>query len=535
MKNRAKNVIIAQQILKIMWGLLSACLLALVLYSTIKQDQVENRQRLTTTADAIADHIDSLISDLIESIHTMRLNGYDFKNCQQKLLPDLRKMLFNNPQLSGIVISDHKREIICSTLVENSIPVIQTLQPLTMYGPVQLTNTEKPTFIIQQRLGEYYVDLYILEQVIERTLRIPAPIAQSVALYDGNQNKIILQIEHENLTNSWQLSLPNTYFNIASISSNTDPLLAKADLTNLKKFQIIIIANPNSLSHFSLLHAILIALLLLSLSFSIYYYLHRLIHHHFSLSRTMRQALKNNQFFPMYQPIFDINTNKYCGAEVLIRWRTSTKEIITPDFFIAEAEQSELIVPITLQLIHKTFEECQNLLLSKSDFHLAFNLSAMLFTNNHFFESFLTLIKKYRIPPQQLTLELTERDLLIHDNNLLLKKMNDLRLAGFSLAVDDFGTGYASIGYLQHFPFNYLKIDQLFIRAIGTGAITETLNQSIINMAKDLNLHIIAEGVETYVQLAFLQTHGVHLLQGWYFALPMPIERLIPFLEKSSK
>jgi len=112
--------------------------------------------------------------------------------------------------------------------------------------------------------------------------------------------------------------------------------------------------------------------------------------------------------------------------------------------------------------------------------------------------------------------------------------MNDLRAAGFLLAVDDFGTGHASISYLQHFPFNYLKIDQLFISAIGTGAITEVLNKSIIQMAKNLKLHIIAEGVETAVQIDFLQAHDVSLMQGWYFAPAMPIEQLLDFLNRSN-
>ena len=128
-------------------------------------------------------------------------------------------------------------------------------------------------------------------------------------------------------------------------------------------------------------------------------------------------------------------------------------------------------------------------------------------------------------------LEITERDLLRQDDLTLVMRMKELRSLGFSLAIDDFGTGHASISYLQHFPFNYLKIDQLFIRAIGTGAVTETLNQSIIHMAKNLKLSIIAEGVETIAQQEFLQKQDVHLMQGWYFAKAMPLEQLIQFIK----
>ena len=337
----------------------------------------------------------------------------------------------------------------------------------------------------------------------------------------------------EDQSNRWQSSPPADYISQTALAEDTNPLLMKVKLTNLTNVQLILVANPNSLPHLSILHIVIIGLLLLSLSFFAYYYLHRLISHHFSLHRAIRYAIKKNNFFPVYQPIFDISTNNYCGIEVLSRWRIDNDEIITPDFFIEEAEQSGLIVPMSLQLVEKALKECQNLLHTNTDFHIAINLSAVHFSNNHFFDSFYTLCRKFQIPPQQITLELTERDLLTQEDTLLINKMNELRLAGFSLAVDDFGTGYASIGYLQHFPFNYLKIDQLFVRAIGTGAITETLNQSIIRMAKDLELHIIAEGVETYVQREFLQAQGVTLMQGWYFANAMPIEQLIPFFKRS--
>ena len=109
--------------------------------------------------------------------------------------------------------------------------------------------------------------------------------------------------------------------------------------------------------------------------------------------------------------------------------------------------------------------------------------------------------------------------------------MQELRQAGFSLAVDDYGTGHASISYLHNFPFNYLKIDKLFIQAIGTKAITESLNDVIISMAKRLDLVIIAEGVETEEQVNYLSENGVRFLQGWYFSKALPIEILTSLLQ----
>ncbi len=150
-------------------------------------------------------------------------------------------------------------------------------------------------------------------------------------------------------------------------------------------------------------------------------------------------------------------------------------------------------------------------------FHLGFNLSALHFTDSSFFSGFNKLKEQYSISPNQIIFEITERDLLDKNDLIFIGKMQELRTEGYSLAVDDYGTGHASISYLHNFPFNYLKIDKLFIQAIGTKAITESLNDAIIQMAKDLNLIIIAEGVETEEQVKYLCENGVRYLQGWYF------------------
>ena len=531
MKARTHQHANVHQILKFLWGGSSILLLILGLYYTWQQERIHNHQVLNYTAEIIGNQMDGLINELIQSVHISTINDHDIKNCNHVLLPVLQQQVFNNPQISGIAISNNKQQIVCSTLVQNSNPPIQKTRALMMYGPVQLKNKNKPVFIIQQRLGQYNLAIYVIKDVIEEALQTQASIAKRITLFDRTQNKTLLQLVRHDKSGIWQTSEHPTYITNALLTSNTNPLLTSTELANLTNLDIILLANPNNITHFSWLQGIIIGLLILSLSLFIYYYLRLLVNNHFSLHRAIRQAVKNNQFFPVYQPIFDLNANDYCGIEVLLRWRTGENEIITPDFFIEEAERSGLIVPMTLQLLEKVFNECHHLLRTHKHFHLAINLSAIHFTHTYFLDSLRDLCRKHQISSQQLILELTERDLLTQNDSLLISKMNDLRLSGFSLAVDDFGTGYASIGYLQHFPFNYLKIDQLFIRAIGTGAITETLNQSIIQMAKNLKLNVIAEGVETLNQVDFLQSHGVNLMQGWYFASAMSMEQLIILIE----
>ena len=204
-----------------------------------------------------------------------------------------------------------------------------------------------------------------------------------------------------------------------------------------------------------------------------------------------------------------------------------------PDLFIEEAENSQLIIPITLQLIDKAFFECEAYLHENNDFYFSFNFSAMHFKNADFLKDFHRLCLKHQISSHQIMIELTERQLLNQDDMDLVKCLKELRQGGFRIAIDDFGTGHASISYLQNFPFNYLKIDQSFIQAIGTGAITETLNEAIIHLAKQLQLNIIAEGVETSLQVDYLKSHQVQLMQGWYFSHPLTAEKLMEVNKRS--
>lgn len=256
-----------------------------------------------------------------------------------------------------------------------------------------------------------------------------------------------------------------------------------------------------------------------------------MMHRHDSLQWSIKRAIKNKLFYPVYQPLYNVKNKNYSGAEVLLRWRKNKEKIIMPDSFIQEAEETGLILPITLQISEIAFKETKSILKNDPQFHLSFNICALHFTDEKFFNHFYQLLENYSISPKQIVLEITERDLLDETNEIYIKKMLELREKGFSLAVDDYGTGHSSISYLQYFPFNYLKIDKLFIHAIGTKAITESLNDAIIDLAKKINLIIIAEGVETKEQVNYLLKNGIQLLQGWYFSKALSIDQLKKLLQ----
>lgn len=514
--------------LNIIWGILSLTLLCLVLFFTWQKERLNIQQSLYSLTDEIADQLDNFIQDTTHLLLTLDITSSPVTPCPPQLLKQIQQIVFNNPFISGVSIRSSDNKVHCSTLHQETISGNNTNHLLSLFGPTQINSHDKPAYILSQRLGQNSIAIYLLEQIFARNLQTSSLLAKKVSLYDKNTKKIILQISRTD-TDSWRIDDPKDYLKQKEVHQEYS--IMRVGITTLDNLEIMLQADLSKIKQITWKEELITAVIILLLCLSIYYLMRFLINRHFSFKRAILVAMRNDNFFPMYQPILDTKKEESIGAEILLRWRTSEQEVITPDLFIKDLEASGLIVHITLQLVEKAFIECQSLLINNPKFHLAFNLSSIHFTDNNFFKDFLSLCKKYHIAESQIMLEITERDLLKQDDLALVKTMKELRQAGFCLAVDDFGTGHASISYLQHFPFNYLKIDQIFIKAIGTGAITETLNKSIIQMAKNLKLNIIAEGVETFTQLEYLQSQGVHLMQGWYFATAMPLEKLIQFVK----
>ncbi|MDI9818806.1 MULTISPECIES: EAL domain-containing protein [unclassified Legionella] len=511
MKNTANNAATAQQILNIIWMLLTVLFLIIAMYYQWQHYRTQKQQQIQLAVDKVKVRVDDLIEGILHSVYSLPLYGREFKSCQHELLPQLKNITFNNPFISGIVIADENNTIICSTLDQkNRLPSLASKTP-ALLGPFKIDNVGENAFLLQQKLGQYYLGIYIIHEVIESLLESDIPAINFLGFYNTEQGEFVLKTGTNPLLDS---------------PSYSSPQIAQSQLQNLNHFVIMAATDPGQYKQGLLYPLLMIALFVMLVSFLIYFQLRNLLNKRFSLNYALNSAIKNKNFHPAYQPIMNISENNYCGAEVLLRWQTDNYEIM-PDVFIDEAEQSRLIIPITLQIIKKAFQECQDLLKNRPDFHLAFNMSASHFRDTHFFLEFYKLCKDYKILPSQIMIELTERELLDQNETQLVTRMHDLREQGYSLAVDDFGTGHASITYLQHFPFNYLKIDKIFVHAIGTGAITESLNKAIIQMASFLNLEVIAEGIETKEQLSFLQQYQVKFMQGWYFGRAVPYKQLI--------
>jgi diguanylate cyclase (GGDEF)-like protein len=240
-----------------------------------------------------------------------------------------------------------------------------------------------------------------------------------------------------------------------------------------------------------------------------------------SIEDALRHALERHEFVLHYQPKLNLQTGAITGAEALIRWRRPDGELISPAKFIPIAEESGLIVPISRWVLR---EACRQARVWRDadlpQLSMAVNISALEFRNKGFLEGIRDVLNETPLEPRYLELEITE-GIFMQDLESTGSVLQALRDMGVRLAIDDFGTGYSSLSYLRRFPIDVLKIDQSFVRDISTDPDDAILVAAIISMGKSLNLQVVAEGVETQEQLAFLRAHGCDEVQGFYFSRPV--------------
>jgi len=250
-----------------------------------------------------------------------------------------------------------------------------------------------------------------------------------------------------------------------------------------------------------------------------------------SLPSVLRGAAKRKEFFVEYQPIVDLVTGRWIGAEALVRWQRGGK-IIRPDAFIPVAEETGVITKITECVIGIVTADLPVLLRADPRFAVAINLSAPDLRSERTVDLFKSLLQHNGIRPANVMVEATERGFLDSSGARILASIHDL---GIEVSIDDFGTGYSSLSCLQTLKVDALKIDKSFVETAGTDGATSNVVSHIIGMAHSLNLTMIAEGVETQEQADFLRRNGVQFAQGWLFAKAMSLPELCAAIETSPK
>ncbi|MFD2271577.1 EAL domain-containing protein [Undibacterium arcticum] len=243
-----------------------------------------------------------------------------------------------------------------------------------------------------------------------------------------------------------------------------------------------------------------------------------------SIEKDLRNAIEREEFVLHYQPQVDIRTGRIVGMEALIRWQHPTLGMVLPHRFIGLAEETGLIGVIGAWVLHtacaqtKSWERA-----GYGQLRVAVNLSARQFTKKDLVQSIANILAETGLAPHFLELELTE-SLLMNDVEAAIEILQGLRALHVQMSIDDFGTGYSSLAYLRRFPIDVLKIDRSFVRDMTLDSDDAVIVKSVISLAHNLKLRVVAEGVETQEQLMHLRILECDVMQGYFFSNPVPAE-----------
>ena len=256
--------------------------------------------------------------------------------------------------------------------------------------------------------------------------------------------------------------------------------------------------------------------------------MHRQVIDAFQLENELQMAISKDQLIVYYQPIVSLSNFTVLAFEALVRWQHPKKGLVPPDEFIPFAEEAGLVTQVDLWVLK---EVCKQLKVWEKIGHYSDSLSVSVnFSSRHFIkpdliEKVSAILAETEIEPRKIKLEITETA-LIENRTSAVELLSKLRSLGVALSLDDFGTGYSSLSYLQQFPLNVLKIDRCFVREVDRNSKNATITRALIKIAHQLKLTVIAEGVETEEELAFLSRNDCDHVQGYFFSPPLPINKL---------
>lgn len=248
----------------------------------------------------------------------------------------------------------------------------------------------------------------------------------------------------------------------------------------------------------------------------------------------LRSVIKNKELFLEYQPIVDIHNNKFIGFEALIRWQHPELGLIPPIEFLPYAEESQAMIEIGHWVIANAIKDFKKITPNYGDSFISINISTKELDDPKTVQVINREIKKSGVAARNIAFELTETSIMRNPEDSITK-FNVLNKAGISIAVDDYGTGHSSLSYLKSLPIAILKIDKSFIDDIGKELNNTIIVKSTIQLAHNLGLKVVAEGVETKEQLDFLKNNNCDYVQGFYFAKPLPLTKIKKLMQDFSK
>jgi EAL domain-containing protein (putative c-di-GMP-specific phosphodiesterase class I) len=249
-----------------------------------------------------------------------------------------------------------------------------------------------------------------------------------------------------------------------------------------------------------------------------------------TLQLDLGDALADGQLFLLYQPLFDLSTERMIGVEALIRWRHPTRGVVTPDQFIPLAEESGLILPIGHWVLREACRQASSWHRQGHELVMSVNVSARQLDADGLIDEVREALQENDLEPSFLTLEVTETTLM-RDPEATATRLRALKGLGVHIAIDDFGTGYSSFAYLGQFPADSLKIDRSFINDIADSEQSTALIHTFVQLGKALHLQTLAEGIEDRSQLRALQHEDCDLGQGFLFSRSLEAEAIEELLD----
>ncbi|WP_322422108.1 sensor domain-containing phosphodiesterase [Jeotgalibacillus haloalkalitolerans] len=255
---------------------------------------------------------------------------------------------------------------------------------------------------------------------------------------------------------------------------------------------------------------------------------------HFEIEMNLRKGLELNQFILYYQPQINTSSGEITGFEALVRWNHPEIGLVAPDVFIPLAESTGFIVPLGEWIIEESIQKISELQRTgMKDAMISVNISPRQFIHENLPDMILRTLKLHEVSPDKLCLEITE-SVAMEENSLVIERLNLFSKKGIRLSIDDFGTGFSAFVYLQDYPVNEIKVDREFIRLLTKNKKSEALVKTIIDLAENLELSVIAEGVESFEQLTLLKSLGCDCFQGYLIGRPMPAEELDEWVREFS-
>ncbi len=506
---------------EVQWiGIFSSILFSLLLFlGAIYIAYLQTYQLAANTLQEMSERVlykyVNIFSKFNKSIHNMLDIPVE---CNDDSLHQLQVIALNDPNISMTFLTRQKS--ICSNIGKMRSPfkIVEKSNKLVITGPKRIPEINERAFILSLKHKGHHYGIVTTEEVLKRA--IPADLNRYfyMSLVKMPQNHILVKAGHLPIKEDNQ-----TFEQLKNIHSDIKVPLFK---------NVYLVSGIQNawVWHELTLHIVILAAIALIVCTMAVYIIYRITKRRLSLRAEIQRALLDKEFIAHYQPVIDLQSNQATGVECLIRWKPPGEDLIYPDTFLPTAERAGLIHPITIQLIKLIFKELGDYAHHHPHFHIAINLTPQNFYNNDILLLTKKLCAKYQVKQSQILFELTEQELFDEANMDSVEIMQAMREEGFSLALDDFGTGYASINYLQRFPFNYLKIDKHFVIAIGSGAITEGIADSMVSMAKRLDLKVIAEGVDDVKHKEHLVNQGVEYAQGWFYAKALPWDKAQAFI-----